>query len=56
VKNEVQASGAIVAERAMEWPVRCSIRARTISFVPGILTEEEAWKILAYMRSFCEKR
>ncbi len=26
-----------------------------ISLVPGTLTEEEAWKVIAYVRSFCAK-
>ncbi|HXF93231.1 MAG TPA: cytochrome c [Nitrospiraceae bacterium] len=26
-----------------------------ISLVPGALTEEEAWKVIAYVRSFCAK-
>lgn len=26
-----------------------------VPLVPGILTEDEAWKIVAYVRSFCQK-
>ncbi|TAJ25001.1 MAG: cytochrome c [Nitrospirae bacterium] len=26
-----------------------------VPLVPGILTEDEAWKIVAYVRSFCKK-
>jgi mono/diheme cytochrome c family protein len=39
------------------WAVKHGIRGTgMVSFTPGIVTEEETWKILAYVRSFCGKQ
>lgn len=39
------------------WAVKNGVQGTgMVSFTPGIVTEEEAWKILAYVRSFCGKQ
>jgi mono/diheme cytochrome c family protein len=39
------------------WTVKNGVQGTgMVSFAPGIVTEEEAWKILAYVRSFCGKK
>ncbi|MDP3090592.1 MAG: cytochrome c [Nitrospira sp.] len=36
------------------WVVKNGVQGTgMVSFAPGMVTEEEAWKILAYVRSFC---
>jgi mono/diheme cytochrome c family protein len=39
------------------WSVRHGVQGTAMgSFTPGIVTEEEAWKILAYVRSLCAQK
>lgn len=39
------------------WAVKNGVTGTGMaSFAPGVVTEEEAWKILAYVRAFCGKK
>jgi mono/diheme cytochrome c family protein len=39
------------------WAVKNGVQGTgMVAFAPGVVSEEEAWKILAYVRSFCGKK
>jgi mono/diheme cytochrome c family protein len=39
------------------WAVKNGVQGTgMVAFAPGVVSEEEAWKVLAYVRSFCGKK